>query len=173
MTPPRVDLRRTRTQASVVSPFGELDTATMAVRMALALVIGGAIGWDRQRAGKAAGIRTHMLISLGACLFVLVPAGLGLNADALSRAIQGVATGIGFLGAGVILHHARSSGRESVVKGLTSAAAIWLTAALGVVSACGLWRTSALAAGAALLILVAGKRLERLLFRRDPDDDQT
>lgn len=145
----------------------------MAARLGLSLLMGAAIGWDRQRAGKAAGMRTHMLISLGACLFVLIPAGLGLNPDAISRAIQGVATGIGFLGAGVILHHGRGSDGPSVVKGLTSAAAIWLTAALGVVSACGLWRASALAAGAALLILVAGKPLEHLFFRRNADDDQT
>jgi putative Mg2+ transporter-C (MgtC) family protein len=114
-----------------------------------------------------------MLISLGSCLFVLIPAGLGEHGDALSRAIQGVAAGVGFLGGGVILHHARSPDGHAVVQGLTSAAAIWLTAALGVISACGLWRASALAAGAALLVLVAGKPMEKLFFRGDADDDQS
>ena len=156
-----------------MAPTPELDTSTMVARLGLALAMGAVIGWDRQRAGKAAGMRTHMLISLGSCLFVLLPAGLGAQADALSRAIQGVATGVGFLGGGVILHHARSPGGPAMVQGLTSAAAIWLTAALGVISACGLWRASAVAAGAALLVLVAGKPMEKLLFRGDADDDQT
>jgi putative Mg2+ transporter-C (MgtC) family protein len=150
-----------------------LDWRTLAVRLGIALVAGAAIGWDRQRAGKSAGMRTHMLVSLGACLFVLVPLGLHASGDAMSRAIQGVATGVGFLGGGVILHHARQDEHTATVKGLTSAAAMWLTAALGIVAAAGLWRIVVLGAASAVLILAVGKPLERALFRKPPDDDQS
>ena len=147
-----------------------LDWGTLALRLGVALASGAAIGWDRQRSGKAAGIRTHMLVSLGACLFVLVPAAVG-DPQAVSRGIQGVATGSGFLGGGVILHHMRQDEHNAAIKGLTSAAALWLTAALGIVASCGLWRMVVLAVGAAMLVLTAGKPLERLLFRKLSDDD--
>lgn len=160
-------------QRWTVSASMELEPATVAARLGLALLLGAAIGWDRQRAGKAAGLRTHMLISLGACLFVLVQLGLGPQADALSRTIQGIATGIGFLGGGVILHHANSDEKGKRISGLTSAAAIWATAALGIAAACVLWRTALLAAGAALITLVLVKGAETTLFKPDTDDDQT
>jgi putative Mg2+ transporter-C (MgtC) family protein len=149
-----------------------LDWGTLALRLGVALAAGAAIGWDRQRAGKAAGMRTHMLVSLGACLFVMVPATIGAP-DAVSRAIQGVATGVGFLGGGVILHHMKHDEHNTTVKGLTSAAALWITAALGIVAACGLWRMVVMAAAAALLILAVGKPLERVLFRKPADDDES
>ena len=101
------------------------------VRMGAAVLAGGVVGWDRQRSGQPAGLRTHMLVALGAALVVSIPLRSGM-ADA-SRAIQGVATGIGFLCAGDILHHVRD-GHERV-KGLTSAAALWVTAAIGMVAA--------------------------------------
>jgi putative Mg2+ transporter-C (MgtC) family protein len=151
--------------------FVELEPTVLAARLGLALLLGGAVGWNRQRAGKAAGMRTHMLISLGACLFVLVPISLGAAPDALSRTIQGVASGVGFLGGGVILHQGRSGEGPAIIKGLTSAAAIWATAAFGIVAACGLWRTAGLAIVAALVVLTVVKRLERAMFdKRSPDD---
>jgi putative Mg2+ transporter-C (MgtC) family protein len=150
---------------------GELfGWATLAARLGVALLAGAVIGWDRQRLGKAAGMRTHMLVSLGAAVLVLVPLGLGAGGDAVSRAIQGVATGVGFLGAGEILHHLRQDGGKATVKGLTSAAATWLTAALGIAAGCGLWRTLALASGATMLILTLVKPLERALFRKPHED---
>jgi putative Mg2+ transporter-C (MgtC) family protein len=149
------------------------DWVTLAARLGVAMAAGAAIGWDRQRAGKAAGLRTHMLVALGACVIVLVPLGMRAGGDALSRAIQGVATGIGFLGAGEILHEMRHGNERARVKGLTSAAALWLTAALGIVAACGLWRTVVLAGASALLILTAGKPLERVLFPGPREDDAT
>ncbi|NET36769.1 MAG: MgtC/SapB family protein [Cyanothece sp. SIO1E1] len=98
----------------------------LAFRLTLALLVGGVIGWNRQVHGKAAGLRTHMLVSLGAALFVLIPLQIGISqpADALSRVIQGVATGIGFLGAGEILERSRQGSSKPTIKGLTSAAAI-------------------------------------------------
>jgi putative Mg2+ transporter-C (MgtC) family protein len=145
--------------------------ATLAARLGLALAAGALIGWDRARSGKPAGMRTHMLVSLGSCLFVLGPLGLGVTPDALSRAIQGVATGVGFLGAGEILHYFRQDEQRAKIKGLTSAAALWLTAALGIVAACGLWRTLLLASAAAVLVLTVIKPLERAAFHRSRDDE--
>src|SRR5262245_12698447 len=117
------------------------DWLDLALRVAMALVAGGAVGWNRQKAGKPAGLRTHMLVSLGACLLVLVPMVLpGGTAEAVSRTIQGVAVGVGFLGGGQIRYTASPGDGPGKVRGLTSAAAIWVTAALGVAAACGLWR---------------------------------
>ena len=148
------------------------DWATLAVRMGIAILAGAVVGWDRQRVGKSAGMRTHMLVSLGSCLFVMASGGAGGGADALSHAIQGVATGVGFLGGGVILHRSRHDERGATVKGLTSAAAMWLTAALGVASGAGLWRLVGVAALAAVVVLALIKPLERALFSKPDDDDQ-
>src|SRR5262245_6474569 len=104
------------------------EAARVTIRLATALLVGALIGWQRERSGKAAGLRTHMLVCMGTALFVVACAGTGMQQDALSRVVQGLATGIGFLGAGAILK-IESSQR---IKGLTTAAGIWLTAALGV-----------------------------------------
>src|SRR3954471_16734139 len=148
-----------------------LEWTTVAVRVAVAMAAGLAIGLARQLAGKPAGMRTHMLVALGAFLFVIVPLAMGASGEALSRAIQGVATGVGFLGGGEILHHFSSQDQHAKVKGLTSAAAMWLTAALGVVAACGLWRLVVLVVAAALFVLVAVKPLERRFFPKQVEDD--
>ena len=129
------------------------------LRLGAALVAGGVIGWERQLRGRPAGLRTHMLVSLGAALMVAIPIRMGLG-DA-SRVIQGVATGIGFLCAGDILHQHREG--HEVVKGLTSAAALWVTAALGMVAAAGLWRLALTATLATLLVLTLAKHLEKLI----------
>jgi putative Mg2+ transporter-C (MgtC) family protein len=100
----------------------------LVVRLVAAALLGAVVGIQRERTGKPAGVRTHMLVSLGAALFVLAPIEFGMSASDLSRVIQGLATGIGFIGGGAILklHESRE------IKGLTSAAVIWMTAALGV-----------------------------------------
>jgi putative Mg2+ transporter-C (MgtC) family protein len=105
-----------------------------------------------------------MLVSFGAALFVLVPLQMGTaeqNHDNISRAIQGIATGIGFLGAGEILRDRQPQTGQEEIHGLTSAAAIWVTAALGVAAGCGLWQTSLIGALLSLLILRIVKKLER------------
>ena len=124
-------------------------------RLLLAALLGGVLGYEREHKGKAAGIRTHMLVAMGSALFVLVPQLGGMGGDDLSRITQGIVTGIGFLGAGAIIKH-RS---EEDVQGLTTAAGIWMTAAIGV--ACGLGResTAALSALLALLVLAVLPRL--------------
>jgi len=110
-----------------------------------------------------------MLVSLGAALFILIPllASPSASIDSVSRTIQGVATGVGFLGAGEILHQSVHQSGKPSVKGLTSAATIWLTAALGMVAGCGFWQLSFLATVMTLFILSVAKKLERIVFHRE------
>jgi putative Mg2+ transporter-C (MgtC) family protein len=111
--------------------FGIPDLQQLAriiIRLLAAILLGAIIGYERERAGKAAGFRTHILVTLGTCLFVLACAGSGMDSDGLSRVIQGIVTGIGFLGAGSIL----KLNEERDIQGLTTAAGIWMTAAIGV-----------------------------------------
>lgn len=119
------------------------------LRLLLAAVLGGILGYERESQGKAAGIRTHMLVAMGAALFVLVPQQGGMEVADMSRVIQGVVAGIGFLGAGAIIKN-RS---EENVLGLTTAAGVWMTAAIGI--ACGLGRemTAVLSTLMALVVL--------------------
>lgn len=144
------------------------DWLGLTYRLTLAILVGGVIGWNRQAAGKPAGLRTHMLVSLGAAMFVLIPllASTSESVDTVSRAIQGVATGVGFLGAGEILHESVQPSGKPSIKGLTSAATIWLTAALGIVAGCGFWQLSLLATLMTLFILSVAKKLERVVFHR-------
>ena len=100
----------------------------LALRLGLAAVLGAIVGSDRERMGKPAGLRTHMLVCMGAALFVLAPSESGMAIADVSRVIQGLAAGVGFLGGGAILK--LSAERE--ILGLTTAATIWMTAALGV-----------------------------------------
>jgi putative Mg2+ transporter-C (MgtC) family protein len=145
--------------------FSPDDWITIARRLLLALLMGGVVGWNRQRTGKAAGLRTHMLVSLGAAIFVMIPLQVQTtdSTDTLGRSIQGIATGIGFLGAGEILHRQHSTNAPKV-KGLTSAAAIWVTAALGVAAGCGLWQICLLATLLTAIVLSLAKRLEDRIF---------
>jgi putative Mg2+ transporter-C (MgtC) family protein len=150
------------------------DWQSIILRLGLALLMGGVVGWNRQRRGKSAGLRTHMLVSLGTALFVLIPLqeSLSMSADGVSRVIQGIATGVGFLGAGEILHLSRHD-RDPKVKGLTSAASIWVTAALGIVCGCGWWQLAISGTVLTLLTLSGVKKLEEASFiRADEDCDQ-
>jgi putative Mg2+ transporter-C (MgtC) family protein len=121
----------------------------MVLRLLLAAVLGAAIGFQREKVGKQAGLRTHMLICIGSALFTIISLhGFGLGAD-ITRVAASVVIGIGFLGGGVILH--RSGG---MVVGLTTAATIWLVAGLGLASGAGMYIIAAVAAAIALLILL-------------------
>jgi putative Mg2+ transporter-C (MgtC) family protein len=145
-----------------------IDWPDAVIRLTAATVIGGAIGLDREVRGKPTGVRTMGIVALGSALIVLAsqhPA--GGDAASGSRVIQGVITGIGFLGAGVILRN--SAGKK--VHGLTTAAAIWLTACLGVACGLGAWPlvvTSVVLVG---IILAVGKPLERAVGRLDQHHD--
>lgn len=119
------------------------------VRLTVAVILGAVIGYEREREAKAAGLRTHMLVTLGSCLFVLAPLEAGMPLPQLARVIQGLATGIGFLGAGTIL----KMPEERIVKGLTTGANIWVTAALGMAVGLGVVWPAILAVLLAIFIL--------------------
>lgn len=134
------------------------------VRLLIAAVLGGILGFEREHQGKAAGVRTHMLVALGAALFVLVPQMAGAQADAMSRVVQGVIAGIGFLGAGTILKN--KDGDESHVKGLTTAAGLWMTAAIGVAAGLGRESTAVLSTLLTLAVFSVMPWIVRLLEKR-------
>jgi putative Mg2+ transporter-C (MgtC) family protein len=105
----------------------------LALRLLIAAVLGGLIGRDRERAGKAAGVRTHLLVAVGAAAFVAVPQQSGASTADITRILQGLVAGIGFLGAGCIW----KDDTEGRVEGLTTAAGLWLTAAVGAAAGMG------------------------------------
>ena len=119
------------------------------LRLTLAAILGGILGFEREHKGKPAGLRTHMLVALGAALFVFIPQQAGVMEADLTRVLQGLIAGVGFLGAGTIL---KGNGDEQV-KGLTTAAGIWMTAAIGVAVGMGREATAVLSTALALLIL--------------------
>lgn len=154
--------------------FSSSDWQSLTFRLAMALLAGGAIGVNRQRSGRPAGLRTFMVVSLGAALFVMIPLQIGSDSsfvdnamarstalNAMARITQGVATGVGFLGAGMILRQPRQELGKEEVKGLTSAATIWLAGGLGAAAGCGLWQMSLIGTLAALVVLSGVKRLKK------------
>ncbi|MCP3752873.1 MgtC/SapB family protein [Pseudomonas sp. SBB6] len=140
---------------TLVAEFADITDAKqltqVTVRLVMAALLGAILGFERELKGKAAGVRTHMLVALGAALFVLVPRMAGADDAALSRVVQGIVAGIGFLGAGTIL-----KGHDqdvSNVKGLTTAAGLWMTAAIGVAAGMGREATAVISTVLALLVL--------------------
>jgi putative Mg2+ transporter-C (MgtC) family protein len=151
---------------AIASDFTDLDAvraARIGVRLVIAAVFGGVIGFERQWKGKPAGLRTHMLVALGSALFV-VSHDPTASPDAVSRVIQGIAAGVGFLGAGAIMKEQRE-----MVKGLTTAADIWLTAAIGVAAGLGRGSTALLTTVLAMVILALLPRFEGWIFRSSPN----
>lgn len=129
----------------------------------MAAIAGGVVGLNRDRIRRPAGLRTYMTVSVGSALFVMLTlqAGVDFNAtNALSRTVQGITTGVGFIGAGLIFHQAHDQGPSHQVKGLTSAAALWLTASLGTAAGCGLWQTALIGTLLSLFILSGVKRVK-------------
>lgn len=119
------------------------------LRLGAAVLAGALIGFDREIRNKPAGLRTMALVALGSAVFVVATAG-SVGADAVSRVIQGVITGVGFLGAGSII---RGQSEQSV-RGLTTAASIWLAAAVGVACGLALWPLVLVSCCLGLLVLV-------------------
>ncbi|SFH28762.1 putative Mg2+ transporter-C (MgtC) family protein [Nitrosospira sp. Nsp14] len=137
----------------VMAEFSDLPDTTeftrLMLRLGVAAALGGLLGWERERSGKSAGARTHMLVAMGAALFVLIPQQMNMADADLTRVIQGIITGVGFLGAGTIL----KSTSEQTVKGLTTAAGLWLTAAIGMTAGLGRGASAVLSTLLALIIL--------------------
>lgn len=119
------------------------------IRLIAATLLGAVVGIQREKAGKPAGLRTHILVSLGTAVFILACSGSGMTSDGLSRVIQGIVTGIGFIGAGSILK--LDEARD--IKGLTTAASVWMTAAIGVAVGLGGLGVALLATLLTLIIL--------------------
>lgn len=155
-----------------ISEFSDLTDAgevtRMLLRLTLAALLGGLLGIEREQKGKAAGVRTHMLVAMGAALFVLLSQQAGMPSSDMSRVIQGIIAGIGFLGAGTIL----KSDNDAQVKGLTTAAGIWLTAAIGVAAGMGRESTAVLSTLLALAIFTLIPHLVSLLEKPEPPDDK-
>jgi putative Mg2+ transporter-C (MgtC) family protein len=124
----------------------------IAERLLFAVVLGGILGFERGRHGKTAGLRTHILVSMGAAVFVLGSLEAGAAMAEVTRVVQGIATGIGFVGAGAILKMSEQGHLE--VKGLTTATTVWLTAAVGMAVGAGRFWLPVLATGFGLVVLV-------------------
>lgn len=130
--------------------------ARVVIRLVAATLLGAAIGYEREMAGKAAGLRTHILVTLGTCVFVLAGSGYGMTSEGLSRIIQGIATGIGFIGAGTIL----KLSEEHDIRGLTTSAGIWMASAVGVAVGLGEIGLALLGASLTLVVLTVVKTIE-------------
>ena len=151
---------------TIAGEFSDLSSLAplvqAAVRLLLAIALGACIGFQRERDGHEAGTRTHMLVCAGSALFLMVPDQMGLGSDAISRGLQGLLAGIGFLGAGSILKLPRAEH----VRGLTTAAGIWVTAAVGVAAGLGRGWTAILSTVLVLGVLVLDGPITRLVAAR-------
>lgn len=147
---------------TVLAEFSDVPDAAQLTRITLRLLIaaalGGLLGYERELQGKSAGMRTHMLVAIGAALFVLIPQQAGASNEDLSRVLQGLIAGVGFLGAGSII----VGTKDAETKGLTTAAGIWVTAAIGMAAGIGREATAVLSTIIALLILSAVPWISRI-----------
>ena len=137
------------------------EVTQILVRLLMAAVLGAVLGFEREHKGKSAGVRTHMLVCLGAALFVLAPSMAGADEQALSRVVQGIVAGIGFLGAGCIVRPSRGAS----VHGFTTAAALWSTTGIGIICGLGRWHIAVAAMVLLLIVLAVGGRVEALAHR--------
>jgi putative Mg2+ transporter-C (MgtC) family protein len=143
--------------------------ARIVIRLLIAMLLGAIVGAQREHTGKPAGLRTHMLVSLGAALFVLASVESGMTSSDVSRVIQGLATGIGFLGGGAIL----KLSKEREIRGLTSAAVIWMTAAMGVAVGLGRLWIAMLSMVLTWFILTVVEKFERRLSAHQSSRDDS
>ena len=140
--------------------------AHVVIRLLASAILGALIGFQRERVGKPAGLRTHILVTLGTTIFVLASAGYGMSSDGLSRVIQGIVTGIGFIGAGSIL----KLDKERDIRGLTTSAGIWIVAGIGVAVGLGALGLAIMATLLTLIVLSLVGRLESKLHHNSKMD---
>lgn len=143
-----------------------VELTEVLIRLLAATFIGSALGLNREIHGKPAGLRTHAMVALGTALVTLTGVELAshdgrFDSNSVSRVIQGIVAGIGFLGGGTILKS--DSGEQ--ISGLTTAASLWVVACLGIACGVGLWGMALIALGLALLVLIAGEPFETALHR--------
>jgi len=143
--------------------------ALILIRLFAATMLGAAIGYEREKAGKPAGLRTHILVAAGTTVFILgcLGAGIKTNSDAISRVIQGIITGIGFIGAGSIMK--RETDRN--IQGITTSAGIWMTAAIGVTIGLGGLGLAIMATFLTLIVLRVTHWFERQTTKRQRTED--
>lgn len=133
------------------------EAAQVTIRLLAALIAGTIVGLQREHSHAPAGLRTHMLVSMGVTMFVFIGADVGMAHDAQSRVIQGIATGVGFLGAGAIIKM-----KDSLeIHGLTTAAGVWMTAAIGVAIGFGRLGVAAIGVAFAWFVLAIVVKTER------------
>jgi putative Mg2+ transporter-C (MgtC) family protein len=138
-----------------------VTTTALVLRVVLAAVLGGVLGLERELRGKAAGVRTNTLVAVGAALFMIVSIRLGqMEGGSVDRIAAQVVTGVGFLGGGAILRSSRS------VHGMTTAATIWVNAAVGMAAGAGLFAEAVTTTVIALIVLAALPSVERWAERR-------
>ena len=137
-----------------LADLGQLERVLL--RVITATLLGALVGFEREKAGKPAGFRTHILVSLGTAIVVLACAGSRMDMDGLSRVIQGIVTGIGFIGAGSIL----KLSEQRDIQGLTTAAGLWMTAAIGVACGLGTVGLALIATGMTLIVLWVLRAME-------------
>jgi putative Mg2+ transporter-C (MgtC) family protein len=158
---------------TVQQEFSDLPDLTqftrVCVRLLVAILLGAVLGYEREYRGTGAGLRTHMLVALGAALFVLVPLQAGMEVDDLSRVLQGLISGIGFLGAGAII----KLSRDREIRGLTTAATIWVTAAIGVAAGMGREATAILSTLLTLCILALSHKNTDSKKISEPGSDES
>lgn len=157
--------------STLASEFSDIPDASaitwLAIRLTLAAILGGILGYERELKVGSAGVRTHMLVSVGAALFVIGPLQVDMPMADLSRVLQGIVQGIGFLGAGAIIF-SRAQGR---IQGLTTAANIWVTAGIGVLVGLGQDATAVLATLIVLIILAVLPRVLKPKKTENPQQD--
>ena len=153
---------------TVATEFSDVDDLAQAtrivIRLGLAALLGGLLGLEREYKGKAAGVRTHMLVAMGSALFMMVPQQAGIENTDLSRVIQGLVAGIGFLCAGTIL----KSDDADRVRGLTTAAGMWMTAAIGMAAGMGREVTAIISTVLALIVLALVPLIVKAIDRQPP-----
>lgn len=144
---------------TIQSEFSDISdvrqATTVVLRLVIASFLGGLIGYEREVRGKSAGLRTHMLVALGSALFILTPQQAGASPEDISRVLQGLIAGIGFLGAGAIM----IGQQKQTETGLTTAATVWITAAIGITVGIGLEATAVLSTLLTLVILALVPKL--------------
>lgn len=147
--------------------FAEAEEfARAAFRLTVAVLLAAVVGYERERSGSTAGLRTHMLVALGTCLLVVSASQSGVERADLTRVLQGIFAGIGFLGAGAILKHTDTA----QIRGLTTAASIWVTAAIATAVGLGQGATAVFATAIVYIILSVLRRLEARM--ETPEDEK-
>ncbi|KAF1717381.1 methyltransferase [Pseudoxanthomonas yeongjuensis] len=140
----------------------DADTTTvMVVRLLVAAILGGMLGLERESKGRAAGLKTHILVSIGSALFVMAPLLSGIDPGDVTRVMQGIVSGIGFLGAGAII----KLERDERIEGLTTAAGIWMVSAVGMAAGMGM---GVMALATTLIALAVVNAIPKLMRNDEP-----